>query len=264
MAATGNEVPLLSQLLKFKEWIIEQLEGKAASNHNHSAANITTGTLPLARGGTGVTANPSMLVNLASTTADTVFEATPRPGVTGTLPISNGGTGATSASAARTAIGAASTSLASSSVNGLMSSSDKTKLDGMSSHLFNVPVVLRGNTTMSGLNFTLTMTLASNIEDSVTLHQGDTVFVADASQDTFGMASTGGVYVLLAPEMVINPYSGVAASALFAPVYDLSMSIGSNVDIVRVSAHKTSYDKDTLEIVTDSTGKVTSMYFVSA
>jgi len=43
----------------------------------------------------------------------------------------------------------------------------------------------------------------------------------------------------------------------------LSVS-GSNVDIVRVSAHKASYDKDTLEIVTDSTGKVTSMYFVSA
>ncbi len=32
-----------------------QLNGKAASIHNHSAANITSGTLPVSRGGTGVT-----------------------------------------------------------------------------------------------------------------------------------------------------------------------------------------------------------------
>ena len=87
-----------------------QLNGKAASSHNHSAANITSGTLAVTRGGTGVTANPSMLVNLASTSAASVFAAGPRPGVTGVLPIANGGTGATSASAARTALGAAASS----------------------------------------------------------------------------------------------------------------------------------------------------------
>ena len=32
------------------------LSGKAASSHNHSAANITSGTLPLSRGGLGRTA----------------------------------------------------------------------------------------------------------------------------------------------------------------------------------------------------------------
>ena len=67
--------------------------GAAASSHNHSAANITSGTLSVARGGTGVTSNPSMLVNLASTTAASVFAASPRPGVTGTLPVNRGGTG---------------------------------------------------------------------------------------------------------------------------------------------------------------------------
>ena len=72
----------------------------AAASHNHSAANITSGTLPIARGGTGVTANPSMLVNLASTSAASVFAASPRPGVTGTLPLTRGGTGATTALAA--------------------------------------------------------------------------------------------------------------------------------------------------------------------
>ena len=45
-------------------------------------------------GGTGITSNPSMLVNLASTSASNVLATSPRPGVTGVLPIANGGTGA--------------------------------------------------------------------------------------------------------------------------------------------------------------------------
>lgn len=67
----------------------------AAASHDHSAANITSGTLPISRGGTGMTANPAMLVNLASASTANVFGSAPRPGVTGTLPVSHGGTGAT-------------------------------------------------------------------------------------------------------------------------------------------------------------------------
>ena len=37
-----------------------------------------------------------------------------------------------------------------------------------------------------------------------------------------------------------------------------------SIDIVRTTAHSTSYTKDTLEIVTDTTGKVTEMWFVTA
>lgn len=84
-----------------------QLNGKAASSHNHSAANITSGTLAVACGGTGITANPSMLTNLGSTSAASVFAASPRPGITGTLAVAHGGTGATSAASARSNIGAA-------------------------------------------------------------------------------------------------------------------------------------------------------------
>lgn len=69
--------------------------GAAAASHNHSAANITSGTLAVARGGTGVTANPSMLINLGSTSAAGVFAASPRPGITGTLAVGHGGTGLT-------------------------------------------------------------------------------------------------------------------------------------------------------------------------
>lgn len=72
------------------------------------SANVTvgvTGTLPIANGGTGLTSAPSMLVNLASTTATSPLQASPRPGVTGTLPIANGGTGQTTAAGVRNALG---------------------------------------------------------------------------------------------------------------------------------------------------------------
>lgn len=65
----------------------------------------TSGTLPITRGGTGRTTAPSMLVNLASTTAASPLSASPRPGVTGTLPITRGGTGATTTSAAKANLG---------------------------------------------------------------------------------------------------------------------------------------------------------------
>ena len=55
------------------------------------------GTLAIGNGGTGLTASPSMLTNLGSTTAANVLQASPRPGVTGTLGVGNGGTGQTSA-----------------------------------------------------------------------------------------------------------------------------------------------------------------------
>lgn len=45
--------------------------------------------LPVANGGTGLTASPSLLINLASTSAASVFQASPRPGVTGKLPSEN-------------------------------------------------------------------------------------------------------------------------------------------------------------------------------
>lgn len=62
-----------------------------------NASNISSGTLAVARGGTGITSNPSMLINLGSTSAANVFATSPRPGITGTLGLANGGTGKTTA-----------------------------------------------------------------------------------------------------------------------------------------------------------------------
>lgn len=44
-----------------------QLNGKAPSSHNHSASNITSGTLPISRGGTGATTAAAARTNLGVT-----------------------------------------------------------------------------------------------------------------------------------------------------------------------------------------------------
>lgn len=61
--------------------------------------------LDVAHGGTGMTSEPSLLVNLGSSSAADAFHESPRPGVTGTLPVERGGTGATSAASARSNLG---------------------------------------------------------------------------------------------------------------------------------------------------------------
>ena len=73
----------------------------AVATHKHAASDITSGTLGTARGGTGITSNPSMLTDLGSTSAASVFGSSPRPGVTGTLAVAHGGTGGTDAATAR-------------------------------------------------------------------------------------------------------------------------------------------------------------------
>lgn len=52
-----------------------QLNGKAASSHNHGAGEITSGTLPIARGGTGATTVDGVLTNLGN--IGKVYSSTP-------------------------------------------------------------------------------------------------------------------------------------------------------------------------------------------
>ena len=51
--------------------------GAAASSHNHSASNITSGTLPISRGGTGGTNPSAVLNNLGFTTYTVGVNSTP-------------------------------------------------------------------------------------------------------------------------------------------------------------------------------------------
>lgn len=82
----------------------------AAIIHNHSASDITSGTLPISRGGTGKSVNDSYdLLNSLfydATEDDGALYLNDSSNLTvGTLPIAQGGTGATSAANARTNLG---------------------------------------------------------------------------------------------------------------------------------------------------------------
>lgn len=90
--------------------------GAAASSHNHAASNITSGTLGVARGGTGkathtsnavLTGNGTSAVNNVATASGALF-ATAANGAAkfGTLPLAQGGTGMTSASSTSLSNGA--------------------------------------------------------------------------------------------------------------------------------------------------------------
>lgn len=65
------------------------------------ASDITSGTLPVSRGGTGMTTEPSIVVNLSSNTGVSPFGNPSMPGVMNTLNVRNGGTGKTSFTANR-------------------------------------------------------------------------------------------------------------------------------------------------------------------
>lgn len=76
----------------------DSINGKVSKDGDTMTGELILDTpLSVSSGGTGISLNPSMLVNLGSTSADYVLAASPRPGVTGTLAIAHGGTGSTTA-----------------------------------------------------------------------------------------------------------------------------------------------------------------------
>lgn len=89
----------------------------AAISHTHAAGDVTSGTLGVARGGTGKSSHTANSVLTGSgtsavgnvATASGALYATSANGAPsfGTLPVAQGGTGATSAAAARTGLDAA-------------------------------------------------------------------------------------------------------------------------------------------------------------
>ena len=110
-----------------------------------------TRNIPVANGGTGITSNPSMLVNLGSTSAASVFAASPRPGITGILGIGNGGTGATSKSGARTNLGITSgTKLPSSATEGDLFLLRSNELAQVSGTTYTTSETLTGDTWVDG------------------------------------------------------------------------------------------------------------------
>ena len=196
--------------------------GAAASSHSHSTSDINSGTLPVERGGTGVTSNPSMLVDLGSTSASTVLKASPRPGVTGTLPVANGGTGATDADTARTNLGAAAKnhSHAASDVQGLAT----VATSGSYTDLKDKPAIPEAITVDTAMSSTSTNPVQNKVVNSSLSGKAPKSHASTAT--TYG-AGTGNNYghVKLsdATDSTSGASSGVAATpAAVKAAYDLA------------------------------------------
>ena len=95
-----------------------ELAEKANMSHTHSASEITSGTLPIARGGTGASDAASARNGLSLYSKaevddalqelnDAILNAQALLEAIGTVPVANGGTGATTAAAARANLDAA-------------------------------------------------------------------------------------------------------------------------------------------------------------
>ncbi|MCC2864925.1 hypothetical protein LK494_03190 [Anaerovorax odorimutans] len=73
--ASGESLStILGKLLKSIKTLRTGLSGKAAANHNHSTANITSGTLPIARGGTGQTSTSGVKSTFGITALENSLE----------------------------------------------------------------------------------------------------------------------------------------------------------------------------------------------
>lgn len=103
---------------KIMDWVTPANIGAAPASHNHSAANITSGTLPITRGGTGATSAANARTNLGITpenigaadeehthSAADITSGTMSVSRLPTITVAKGGTGATTAAQARVNLG---------------------------------------------------------------------------------------------------------------------------------------------------------------
>lgn len=65
-----SSAPTTDMQIATKKYVDDGIAGKADSSHNHSASNITSGTLPITRGGTGGATQDAARTNLGLPTQD--------------------------------------------------------------------------------------------------------------------------------------------------------------------------------------------------
>ena len=158
-----------------------------------------------------LTDEPSMLVNLASSTAADVFEESPRPGVTGTLSIAHGGTGYTSNPSIRVNLG-------STSSDSLFGSSSVTP--GVTGTLS----VARGGTGVTSLS-ALANSLSSYLGSDVSIYVGSKVISSGGNWLTLFSSSqyrslTGHTFNQSSDCVVVmNGDSDADTSAMYAATY---------------------------------------------
>lgn len=109
-----SAAPTTDMQIATKKYVDDGLVGKADSSHNHSASNITSGTLPITRGGTNASTAAAARTNLGFSYGTSVPTSAPDTGNGAVffcqdsgvpLSIANGGTGGATQDAARTNLG---------------------------------------------------------------------------------------------------------------------------------------------------------------
>ena len=171
-----------------------------------------------------LTDEPSMLVNLASTTAADVFEESPRPGVTGTLSIAHGGTGYTSNPSIRVNLG-------STSSDNLFGSSSVTP--GVTGTL----AVARGGTGVTSLS-ALANNLSQYLGSDASIYVGSKVITSGGNWVTLFSSSqyrslTGHTFNQSSDCVVVmNGDSDADTSAMYAATY---RSSSGNVGVQKAS-----------------------------
>lgn len=106
--------PIMDMQIATKKYVDDGIAGKADSSHNHSASDITSGTLPITRGGTNASTAAAARTNLGFSYGTSVPTSAPATGNGAVffcqdsgspLSIANGGTGGATQDAARTNLG---------------------------------------------------------------------------------------------------------------------------------------------------------------
>lgn len=109
-----SSAPTTDMQIATKKYVDDGITGKADSSHNHSASNITSGTLPITRGGTNASTAAAARTNLGFSYGTSVPTSAPDTGNGAVffcqdsgvpLSIANGGTGGATQDAARTNLG---------------------------------------------------------------------------------------------------------------------------------------------------------------
>lgn len=142
-----------------------------------------------------------------------------------------------------------------------LSNFDTSHVTNMNS-MFNRCAALRIIDISHNMSNVLSLLPADTYYDAVTRQSYAKANIPGGSTYVRDLADLDLVATMVQTRMGINVAKRLAYKALEkAGSIDVG---GGSVDVVRTEQHQTSYDRDTLEIVTDSTGKVTEMYFVSA
>ena len=128
--------------------------------------------------------------------------------------------------------------------------------------MFNNCISLRVIDISPNMSNALSELPAASYYDAVTRHSYAKGNIPGGSTYVRYIADLDLMATMVQTRMGINVAKHLAHKALNkAGSIDIS---GSSVDVVRVGQHQASYDRDTLELVTDGTGKVTEMWLVTA